>query len=153
MLRKQSIDEVVKIIDVYHEFNNKFSNKYNITTFKTRKVNKNYAFNLADVPDTSEYLEIRYGVSKIISKFHSPLEKSINHELIFQAEFSALPANLTGETFSRVFGTNTSFLEIFLIERRIKGPGWLEIIDPTVSNPLASWCKFEVKTNPYIDDI
>lgn len=41
------------------------------------------------------------------------------------------------KTFSRVFGMNSSFLEIFLLERKIKGPCWLN-----VSN-------FEVASNPY----
>jgi DNA polymerase alpha subunit A len=38
-----------------------------------------------------------------------------------------LPNNLSGATFSHVFGTNTSALELFLIKRKIKGPCWLEI--------------------------
>lgn len=49
-----------------------------------------------------------------------------------------------GKTFSRVFGVNSSFLEMFLLERKIKGPCWLDILAPEpVSNPI-SWCQYEV---------
>lgn len=47
-----------------------------------------------------------------------------------QAEYCRLPQDLKGETFSHVFGTNTSSLELFLMNRKIKGPSWLEIKSP-----------------------
>lgn len=37
--------------------------------------------------------------------------------------------DLTGRTFSHVFGTNTSQFELFVVKRRIIGPCWLEIKD------------------------
>lgn len=49
---------------------------------------------------------------------------------LFQAEIPPLPQNLKGETFSHVFGTNTSSLELFLMNRKIKGPCWLEVKNP-----------------------
>lgn len=53
-------------------------------------------------------------------------------------------ANQTGKTFCKVFGYSSSFLELLLLDRKIKGPCWLDIIDPkVVTNPL-SWCKLEV---------
>lgn len=52
----------LKMVDVYNEFNS-LSDKYQIQNFKSRKVIKKYAFDLADVADESEYLEIRYSVS------------------------------------------------------------------------------------------
>lgn len=55
--------EPVSIADVYEEFNNKIAEKYKILKFKSRKVVKNYAFELADVPSVSEYLEVLYEVS------------------------------------------------------------------------------------------
>lgn len=76
MSKKQSTDEPVKILDVYNEFN-KLSDKYHITTFKSRKVNKNYAFNIADVPDACDYLEVRYSVRVYrYSEFH-PVAKNL----------------------------------------------------------------------------
>lgn len=50
------------MVDVYNEFNN-LTDKYHIQNFKSRKITKKYAFELADVADESEYLEIRYSVS------------------------------------------------------------------------------------------
>jgi DNA polymerase alpha subunit A len=79
-----------------------------------------YAFEHADVPDRAEYLEVHYS-----------------------AKYPALPSDLLGETFSRVFGTNQSSLEHFLISRRIRGPCWLDIRLPAPSSPPTSWCKVE----------
>lgn len=39
----------------------------------------------------------------------------------------SLPVDLNGETFSHVFGANTSALEHFIIKRNLMGPCWLEI--------------------------
>lgn len=61
-----------------------------------------------------------------------------------QADLPALPKDLQGETFSCVFGTNTSALELLLLERRIKGPSWLDIKLPQLPSPAVSWCKIEV---------
>ncbi|KAM4797649.1 LOW QUALITY PROTEIN: DNA polymerase alpha catalytic subunit-like [Urocitellus parryii] len=54
-----------------------------------------------------------------------------------------LPQYLKGETFSHVFGTNTSSLELFLMNRKIKVPCWLEVKNPQLLNQPISWCKFE----------
>lgn len=51
----------------------------------------------------------------------------------FQAEYHQLPQDLKGETFSHVFGTNTSSLELLLLSRKIKGPSWLEIKNPRMN--------------------
>jgi len=53
------------MVDVYNEFNN-LTDKYQIQNFKSRKITKKYAFDLADVADESEYLEIRYSVSNYL---------------------------------------------------------------------------------------
>jgi DNA polymerase alpha subunit A len=50
------------MVDVYNEFNN-LSDQYQVRNFKSRKITKKYAFDLPDVADESEYLEIRYSVS------------------------------------------------------------------------------------------
>ena len=46
----ESTGEPVSIAEVYEEFNNKIAEKYKILKFRSRKVIKNYAFELADVP-------------------------------------------------------------------------------------------------------
>lgn len=55
---------------------------------------------------------------------------------------------MTGETFQRVFGTNTALFEQFVLWRNIKGPCWLKIEDANftgVSN--SSWCKLEAQVS------
>uniref|UniRef100_A0A8D1EEM3 DNA polymerase alpha catalytic subunit n=1 Tax=Sus scrofa TaxID=9823 RepID=A0A8D1EEM3_PIG len=110
----------VTMKDVYDEFDEKIAAKYKIMKFKSKPVEKNYAFEIPDVPEKSEYLEVRYS-----------------------AEMPQLPQDLKGETFSHVFGTNTSSLELFLMNRKIKGPCWLEVKNPQLLNQPISWCKFE----------
>ncbi|XP_077411185.1 DNA polymerase alpha catalytic subunit isoform X2 [Vanacampus margaritifer] len=112
-------DTPVGIMDIYQEFS-ELSDKYKIMKFKSKKVEKNYSFEIPDVPTQSEYLEVRYS-----------------------AEFPALPSDLKGATFSHIFGTNTSSLEHFLLSRKIKGPCWLDIKTPQLLNQAVSWCKVE----------
>ncbi|MBZ3875262.1 DNA polymerase alpha catalytic subunit, partial [Sciurus carolinensis] len=111
----------VTMKDVYDEFDERIAAKYKIMKFKSKTVEKNYAFEIPDVPEKSEYLEVRYS-----------------------AEVPQLPQDLKGETFSHVFGTNTSSLELFLMNRKIKGPCWLEVKNPQLLSQPISWCKFEV---------
>ncbi|XP_027861334.1 DNA polymerase alpha catalytic subunit isoform X1 [Xiphophorus couchianus] len=112
-------DQPVGMMDVYQEFN-ELSEKFKIMKFKSKKVEKSYAFEIPDVPSQCDYLEVRYS-----------------------ADFPALPSDLKGTTFSHVFGTNTSSLEHFLLSRKIKGPCWLDIKAPQLMNQPVSWCKVE----------
>uniref|UniRef100_A0A670ZEY3 DNA polymerase n=1 Tax=Pseudonaja textilis TaxID=8673 RepID=A0A670ZEY3_PSETE len=111
----------VTMMDIYQEFNDQIAEKYKIMKFKSKKVEKYYAFEIPDVPAKSGYLEVRYS-----------------------AEYCRLPQDLKGETFSHVFGTNTSSLELLLISRKIKGPSWLEIKSPQLLSQPVSWCKVEL---------
>uniref|UniRef100_H2LTH2 DNA polymerase n=1 Tax=Oryzias latipes TaxID=8090 RepID=H2LTH2_ORYLA len=110
----------VGMMDVYQEFS-ELSEKFKVMKFKSKKVEKNYAFEIPDVPNQCEYLQIQYS-----------------------AEFPALPPDLKGATFSHIFGTNTSSLEHFLLSRKIKGPCWLDIKTPQMMHQPVSWCKVEV---------
>ncbi|XP_069800920.1 DNA polymerase alpha catalytic subunit isoform X2 [Dendropsophus ebraccatus] len=110
----------VTMMNVYQEFNDNIADKFKIMKFKSKKVEKSYAFEIPDVPASSEYLEVRYS-----------------------ADLPQLPQDLKGETFSHVFGTNTSSLELFLLSRKIKGPSWLEIKSPQLNSQPISWCKVE----------
>uniref|UniRef100_A0A4W4EWK2 DNA polymerase n=1 Tax=Electrophorus electricus TaxID=8005 RepID=A0A4W4EWK2_ELEEL len=114
----EETDVPVGMMDIYQEFNS-LSEKFKIMKFKS-KVRKNYAFEIPDIPTQCEYLEIRYS-----------------------AEMPQLPSDLKGSTFSHVFGTNTSSLEHFLLSRKIRGPCWLDVKTPQLSNQPMSWCKVE----------
>lgn len=109
----------VGMMAVYQEFNS-LSEKFKIMKFKSKPVNKNYAFEIPDIPSQSEYLEVRYS-----------------------AELPPLPSELKGSTFSHIFGTNTSSLEHLLLNRKIRGPCWLDVKTPQLSNQPISWCKVE----------
>ena len=81
---------------------------------------KMYAFEHSDIPDSGQYLEVLYS-----------------------AQYPALPPDLKGETFCRVFGAPQTSLEMFLLDRKIKGPGWLDIKSCVGVSPPVSWCKLE----------
>ncbi|CAH8651528.1 unnamed protein product [Heterobilharzia americana] len=109
----------ITVKDVYMEFR-EMTSQYKIGKFRCKTTTKRYAFEFADVPEESEYLEIRYGAS-----------------------YPAIPADLQGQTFSHVFGTNTSFLENLILELQLRGPCWLEIKDATQIQPQISWCQID----------
>lgn len=112
--------EEVGMEDVFEEVDSLMS-KMKINTRKVKPCSRKYAFELPDVPKESEYLKLLY-----------PYDKT------------TLPMDLQGETFSRVFGTNTALFEQFVLWKNIMGPCWLNIEDAdfaAVNN--ASWCKLE----------
>lgn len=91
----------VSMESVWREVNNLFNKRFPQaeSSFKSRTVQRQYAFELADVPtDKRDYLEVLYPATL------PPFEKG-----------------LSGNTFSRVFGTHTSSLENFIIGRDIMG--------------------------------
>lgn len=110
----------VAIGDVYNEFDQKIAARYKIAEHRSKMSEMSYAFEFTDVPDRGEYLEVQY-----------------------DPQYPALPSNLQGETFSRVFGANQSSLEHFLISRKFKGPSWIEVKLPQATKAPMSWCKVE----------
>eukprot|EP00092_Neocalanus_flemingeri_P020784 GFUD01022520.1.p1 GENE.GFUD01022520.1~~GFUD01022520.1.p1 ORF type:complete len:1437 (+),score=492.07 GFUD01022520.1:76-4386(+) len=119
-------DKPVTTMDLYNEFNDKIAKRYKINEHKCRPVEKLYAFEHSDIPDSGQYLEV-----------------------VYSSQYPALPADLKGETFCRVFGTPQTSLEWFLLEQKIKGPGWLDIKTAIPSSPPVSWCKLEASvTDP-----
>lgn len=69
-------------------------------------------------------------------------------KLLYSSKNPVLPSNLSGNTFSRIFGLNTSLTESFIIKREIKGPSWLKISKPYQIVPIGggrkSQCKVEI---------
>ena len=45
-----------------------------------------------------------------------------------------IPNHVESPNFSRVFGTNTSAFELLVLKRKIMGPCWLQIKNPTVDH-------------------
>lgn len=119
--RGTETQERVKIDDVCSEVGGIMSN-FGVSSHKMKPCSRKYAFELPDIPQDGEYLKVLY-----------PYDKS------------PFPMDLQGQTFSRVFGTNTALFEQFVLWRKIKGPCWLKIEDANYTAlHNASWCKFEV---------
>ncbi|CAI8021304.1 DNA polymerase alpha catalytic subunit [Geodia barretti] len=113
-------DTPVSFEALYSEFNTKYAEPQRIMKFTSRRVTRHYAFDLPDVPQESEYLQVYYS-----------------------AEYQAPPTNASGKTFSRVFGTTTSSLEQLVLSRQLKGPCWLHVVQPRSGSSPVSWCRLE----------
>ncbi|CAB4492189.1 unnamed protein product [Rhizophagus irregularis] len=111
----------VTMEDVSSEVNDIFKKKFRDFQVFTKPVNRKYGFELPDIPTEAQYLKVTYPFTQ-----------------------DSLPRNLSGKTFTRAFGTNTSALELFILKRKIKGPCWLEIKDAIVETSRISWCKLEL---------
>ena len=117
-------DKEVNTMDLYNEFNNKIAKRYKILEHKCRPVEKCYAFEDSSIPNVGQYLEV-----------------------IYSSNYPALPSDLKGETFSKVFGTPQTALEMFLLEQKLKGPGWIYVKGAVPHTPPTSWCKLEALAN------
>ncbi|KAK9474042.1 putative DNA polymerase alpha catalytic subunit [Dipodascopsis tothii] len=112
--------ETVSTADVAREVSALF--REHKVNWKSKTVERRYAFELPDVPATSEYLMVLYPYRD-----------------------RQLPQNTTGETFSRVFGTDTPLFEQLVLLRRIMGPCWLDIKNANLTSAAnSSWCKVEL---------
>lgn len=127
--RRGTDDGDIDISDVYEEVSSMLSAK-GIKEFRSKKSTRKYCFELPDIPKESEYL-------KVLLPFTDP----------------QLPENLSGETFSHVFGTNTNQFEQFVLCRKVMGPCWLEIKYSDFNTAAAnlSWCKFGTAVESPLD--
>lgn len=120
----RATDEEVEMEDVYQEVDDMMS-RLRVGMHKIKPCTRKYAFEMPGIPKEADYLKLLY-----------PYDKP------------ALPMDAKGETFSNVFGTNTSLFEQFVLWKNIMGPCWLKIEEAdfsAVNN--ASWCKFECQAS------
>jgi DNA polymerase alpha subunit A len=119
-VRGVATDQEVEMSDVYDEVD-AIMTRHRVSMHKIKPCTRKYAFELPDVPKEADYLQLLYGYDKM-----------------------PLSSDLTGETFSRVFGTNTSLFEQFVLGKNVMGPCWLQI-DAADCGAIhnASWCKLE----------
>jgi DNA polymerase alpha subunit A len=111
--------EEVGLADVHEEFAQILA-KNRITTYMCKPVTRKYAFEKTDVPTEATVLKCKYS-----------------------AAFPALPGDVSGRTFSHVFGTNIMPLERFLMKRDLMGPCWLQVKGAKPNTKTISWCKIE----------
>ncbi|PSK44014.1 hypothetical protein B9Z65_1731 [Elsinoe australis] len=124
--RKNGVDttQEVDMGDVYSEVDS-IMTRQKVSMHKIKPCSRKYAFELPGIPKEADYLKLFYPYSKAV-----------------------LPADLQGETFSHVFGSNTALFEQFVLWKNIMGPCWLKIESGNfnaVNN--ASWCKLELQVD------
>ncbi|CAF0895230.1 unnamed protein product [Rotaria sordida] len=70
-------------------------------------------------------------------------------EMKYPARCTSLPSDLQGDSFQCVYGTNQSALEYVLIDKKLKGPCWLNIKNCAPVKTRRSWCKLEYDVDYY----
>ncbi|KAH8271225.1 hypothetical protein KR018_001622, partial [Drosophila ironensis] len=124
-ISKEPTKEKVTVADIYKEFDSEVASELKLETFRSRKVSKNFAHHAIgiEVPQTCDYLEVHYDGKK---------------------PAPTLAAHKKYNSIAHIFGATTNALERFLLERKIKGPCWLQVSGFKVSAAPMSWCKTEV---------
>ena len=132
----------VEMGDVYQEADETMS-RLKVGMHKIKPCSRKYAFELPDIPKEADYLKAMY-------PYDSKYDRQTFQISADRITEPALPAGLTGETFSHVFGSSTALFEQFVLWKHIMGPCWLDIADSECSQlNNASWCKFEAQVaNP-----
>lgn len=121
---KVETDKEVTMLNVYDEFEERIARKeLKLDKFDSRPVFKSFAFAVpdVDVPIESEYLEVYYP-----GKHPAPNPKN---------KYS---------TIAHIFGTNTSPIETLLLDRKIKGPCWMEVKNFRKTEASSSWTKNQI---------
>ncbi|KAJ0411569.1 hypothetical protein ATCC90586_004219 [Pythium insidiosum] len=95
--------------------------------FQTKLVERNYAFEVADMPRGKQlYLKVKY-----------------------PARYPAPPSDVCtrgGQSFRRICGAMTRPLENFLLRRKLLGPCWIEIQHVRKTTESVSFCSVEYET-------
>lgn len=120
-------EEPVEISDVYTEVA-ALLQKMGVSEFASKDEERKYCFELPDVPREATYLKVLYNYSRT----------------------NQLPMDHSGQTFSRVFGTNTNIFENFVLSREIMGPCWLTLKNVAPLDQV-SWCSLEAKVSSPMD--
>ena len=121
-LSKEEEDKLV--MNIFTELDDVRKRKYQaINRWKCKPVTRKYAFEMPIQNGEHKFLNIKY-----------------------DATMPSLPSGLTGNTFECLFGANQSLLELFILERKIKGPCWMMIRNPQmVSDVKKTWCRQEIQ--------
>ncbi|KAI1335171.1 hypothetical protein F5Y15DRAFT_258470 [Xylariaceae sp. FL0016] len=122
----QDTTDEVEMMDVYSEVD-EIMTKMGVAMHKIKPSTRKYAFELPGIPREGQYLKLLYPYTK-----------------------PPIAAEIRGETFSHVFGTNTALFEQFVLWKNIMGPCWLQIQNADFSAlKNASHAKLEVSvSNP-----
>ncbi|KAH8337343.1 hypothetical protein KR059_007522, partial [Drosophila kikkawai] len=125
-ISKEPTNQKVTVADIYKEFDSQVASGLKLESFRSRKVSKSFAHHAIgiEVPQTCDYLEVHYDGKK--------------------PPPPTLPAGEKYASIAHIFGATTNAMERFLLDRKIKGPCWLQVSGFKVSAAPMSWCKTEV---------
>ncbi|XP_067613903.1 DNA polymerase alpha catalytic subunit [Eurosta solidaginis] len=125
-ITKEPTDKLVQLSDIYKEFDEDISVELKLDGFRSRKVTKNFGYHSIgiDVPQVCDYMEIHYDGKKPAPN----LKKKYN-------------------SIAHIFGANTTALERFLLDRKIKGPCWLTLKQFRKNSAPISWCNTDVSVS------
>ncbi|CCA69546.1 related to POL1-DNA-directed DNA polymerase alpha, 180 KD subunit [Serendipita indica DSM 11827] len=103
----------------------------------------------ADFTEARQKFDIKRCAMKWVKRKYAfgepgvPTQETLWMKVVYPFSEPAMPSNLTSPNIARIFGTNTSAFELFVIKRKIMGPCWLQIKNAEIANKGASWCKLE----------
>lgn len=131
---QENINEPVTPMDVYDEIVPLLMDKYGLDSIKAKPERMKYAFEHYEIPKETEYL-------KVLLPYNTPKSKGV-----------IIPSTLKGETFSAIFGSNTSIFESFVLQRQIMGPCWLTITGCDFKSlQNVSHCNIEISVSSPVD--
>ncbi|KAL9890772.1 DNA polymerase alpha catalytic subunit [Glossina fuscipes fuscipes] len=125
-ISKEPTKQKVTLADLYKEFDETIATDLKLSEFRSRKVTKNFGYHSIgiDVPQQCDYMEVHYDGKTPIPNLKRKY-RSIAH----------------------IFGANTTSLERFLLDRKIKGPCWLKLKQYTLNPAPMSWCKTDLSVS------
>jgi DNA polymerase alpha subunit A len=111
---------------VHSEFA-EIATRHGITKFKAKKVTRKYCFEAKrdGVPNEAEVRGFCFVLFLFVVRTLTTLLTSFQFlKVVYSADLPILPRTLKGHTFSHVFGTQSSLLELLILKRRLMGPCW-----------------------------
>lgn len=107
--------------DVQKEFSCIIAPRYKLKNFDCQKVTKKYAFSSdSSTPLVADYVQVDY-----------------------PADQSALPSNVSGQTFSHIFNTSQSPMEKTILHLKLRGPCWMKLFEPKLVSSQLTWTNVE----------
>lgn len=149
----------VQLLDIHSEVK-AILHDIGVTKFKSKMVKRDYCFD-RDLPDFDEMAKMPEDQRKssLLDTDEGVPASTQYLKVLYSFSSGALPRNMKGKTFSRIFGTKSTALELFLLKRRLMGPCWVTIKNVEAcsahaasstgekSNAAFSWCKFSFQTS------
>lgn len=137
-------DEEVKLVDIHSEVKEILAS-HGVTKFRSKMVRREYVFD-REMPDIDAVAREAGGKSSLLDTDDGVPRESQYLKVVYPFSQSALERDMKGRTFSRIFGTRSTALELFLLKRNLMGPCWITIKHVAPAEKAHSWCKFNFQT-------